>query len=97
MLSTIGRLVDLTGRFLCVTIQDKKSSRMKIKSGVPQRFILYSLLLLMLVNNLFSQNWSGWLQMYANDSALAYRVNSKTTLFNDMYYDLKLIVFNKNV
>jgi hypothetical protein len=82
-------------QFVC--INDKKSSRIRVKLGVPQGSILGPLLFLIYINDL--PNASEFTPfLFADDTTLVYAADNTTELFHKANYEFKKVCdfFRKN-
>ena len=79
----------LSQREQFISINDTNSSnRGNFISGVPQGFILGLLILIFYINDIFSLNLMGNLQLYANNAAITYKATNSKEHFETMSYNL---------
>lgn len=81
----------ITNRWQCVEVQGSKSTFREMSAGVPQGSILGPLLFLFYINSITDLQLKGNLQLYADDIALVYGVDSLESLKTSMESDLKLL------
>lgn len=78
----------LTNRYQYVSLDDIKSSKQQVKTGVPQGSILGPTLFIVFINDIFELKTRGKLQLYADDAGITYGENSYEQLQHHMTEDL---------
>lgn len=79
----------LTNRNQFISMSSISSNHRLIARGVPQGSILGPILFIIFMNDIFSINWHGKLQLYADDACLIYGGKEYPSLKHNLLQDLE--------